>query len=73
MSLGGILQCEIRFIIYSPVMNNSVSDSYSNFTGVLQKKKACKMYVLFRQSIHFPSQHLPRFADAFEAPVGVLP
>lgn len=54
-------------------MNNSVSDLYSNFTGVLQKKKACKIYVLFRESIHFLFQRLLHSADTFEAPVGVLP
>lgn len=54
-------------------MNNSVSDLYSNFTGVLQEKKACTIYILFRESIHFLSEHLLCCADLFEAPVGVLP
>lgn len=54
-------------------MNNSVSDLYGNFTGALQKKKACKIYVLFRKPIHFLPQRLLRSAGTFEAPVGVLP
>lgn len=54
-------------------MNYSVSDLYRNFTGVLQKKKACTIYILFRESIHFLSQHPLCSADTFEAPVGVLP
>lgn len=55
-------------------MNNSGSDLYGNFTGALQKKKkACKIYVLFRKSIHFLPQRLLRSAGMFEVPVGVLP
>lgn len=45
------MQCEIRFIIYSPVMNNSVSDSYSNFTGVLQKKKKPVKFMYYLDSL----------------------
>jgi len=35
MYLCGTLRCEMPFIIYSPLMNNSVFDLYVNFTGVV--------------------------------------
>lgn len=53
-------------------MNNSVSDLYSNFTGVLQKKKPVK-FMYYLENLLIFSLNVFCTLPKFEAPVGVLP